>query len=97
MTEQRMNEISQALMRAPLNWAMRWCDARGKGGCACMGCADTATRCSPDRATLHPEFSPHTIPPLTKEEWQEWWRIQGQRLGSPAPPAEGDDSGGGGR
>lgn len=79
MTEERFNELTEAMQRHPLSFIMRWCEP-GAGGCACLGCAATAARCG-NRISSHPEFLPHLIEPITKEEWQEWWRIQGQRLG----------------
>ena len=82
MTEDRLNEITRDMAHSPLHWAMRWCEARATlTGCACLGCADTATRAD-NRLHPHPEIFPHTIEPITKEEWREWWRIQGERLGA---------------
>jgi hypothetical protein len=78
MTEARYQEITRAVSRSPLHWMMRWCEP-GEEGCACMGCADTAARAG-DVMCMHPELRPHTIPPLTKEEWREWWRITGEWL-----------------
>ena len=79
MTEARLKEITKAMQNSPLSWAMYYCES---DACACLGCVNTAIRIGAGKC-FHPELTPPTIDLITKEEWQEWWRIQGQCLGNP--------------